>query len=113
MKSRTRILAAVVTALLLWGSSALAEEISGTEPIQAINTRSNTVQLGDRSFELDRDTVIRDGDGNRISLTDLDVPDLGRGGSSAMLSALLGKYVANQRGRHLTLISLDLWVPAE
>ncbi len=109
MKSRIGIIALIGVALLLWGTGALAsDDIRGMEAVRAKNTRTNTVQLGDRTYELDGDSVIWDLKGNRIKLADLDVPDLGRGGSDPKLGVFVGKYVAEKHGSRFTLVSLRL-----
>jgi hypothetical protein len=69
--------------------------------------------LGERTFRLNDDSVIRDRDGARISLADLAVPDLGRGGSDLMLGAFIGRYDAVRRGQRLILRTLDLQPSAE
>jgi hypothetical protein len=108
MKSRIGVTAIVGIALLLWGTGALADDVRGMEAVRAKNTRTNTVQLGDRSYELDEDSVIWDQKGNRISLAELDVPDLGRGGSDPKMAVFVGKYVAETHGSRFTLVSLRL-----
>ena len=108
MKSRIGIIAVVGFALLLWGTAALAEDIRGTEPIRAKNTRTRTVQLGDRTLKVDANSTILDAAGNRIQLSDLDVPDLGHGGTDPMLGSLLGRYIVTRHGSRFTLVRLEV-----
>ncbi len=114
MRSRAGIMAVVGVALLVWGAGAVAaDDLKGVAAVRGKNTRTMTVQLGDRTFKLDGDTVMRDAEGVRISLSALEVPDLGRGGSDLMLGAVVGRYDAVKRGRSLILRSLDLLANAE
>ena len=81
MKARIGAIAVTGIALLLWGSNATAgSSSSGTERVRAKNTRTRTIQLGDRQSGVEGYTVISDPRGNQISLADLMVPDLAPGG---------------------------------
>ncbi len=114
MRKRAGILAIVGVALLVWGSGAIADDsLTGVAAVRGKNTRTRTVQLGERTFRLNDHSVIRDADGARIRLADLDVPDLGRGGSDLMLGAFIGRYDAVRHGQRLILITLDIQPSAE
>jgi hypothetical protein len=113
MTSRIGVIALAGIAALLWGSSAIAgNSTSGVEAVRAKNTQSKTIQLGQHTYEVEGNTVIRDERGNEISLADLPVPDLANGASKELISHQLGAFVAEREGQKLLLRSLDLQASA-
>ncbi|MCP5045123.1 MAG: hypothetical protein GY944_29180 [bacterium] len=110
MKYRALIAAALGSALLVFGSGALAADdgLSGTAAIRGKNTRNQTIKLGDRTFRINSESVIRDANGERVSLQALAVPDFGRGASDPMLGSMIGRYTATKRGARLILHTLEL-----
>ncbi len=85
-----------------------ADDLSGQAAVRGKDTRRNTVKLGDTTYRLDSESVIRDASGVRIALHALSVPDFGRGGADLMLGVLVGRYVAVPSGQGFVLRSLDL-----
>jgi len=102
-------LASVFLAITFAGAPAFAaDEVSGEAPVRGKDTRKNTIQLGDLTFWLDDDSVIRDAGGERVTLRSLAVPDFAAGGADLMLSSVIGRYVGETKGNHHVLRTLDL-----
>ncbi|MDP6981312.1 MAG: hypothetical protein QF570_22350 [Myxococcota bacterium] len=112
MSFRNAVATSFASALLVLAFSVApalaADDLSGQAVVRGKDTRRNTVKLGDRTFRLDSESVIRDASGARVALHALSVPDFGRGGADLMLGALVGRYVAVQRSSGFVLRSLDL-----
>ena len=102
-------LASAALAVIFAGAPAFASgEVSGEATIRGKDTRRNTIQLGDTTYRLDADSVMRDATGARISLRSLSVPDFGRGDADLMLGSMIARFVASSTGAQPTLIGLDL-----
>jgi hypothetical protein len=94
--------------LALAAGVAAAGDLNGVEVVRGKDSRAGTIQLGDRTFAVTAETVIRLPDGTPITLEDLDVPDFALGQSDPMLGIRIGRYEADDDGHPLLLRSLDL-----
>ena len=110
MKVRKSIATVTGIALLVFATGAIAADdgLSGTVGIRGKNTLDRTIKLGDRTFRLDGNSVIRDAEGERVSLDALAVPDFAHGGKDPVLGAMVGQYTAARNGSQLILQTLEL-----
>ena len=108
-RNRYWLASALAAALLAsMGTASAATEDASFGAIRGKDTHAKSIVMDGKTFTVTPRTIIRGPDGDRIQLSEIDVPDQANGEAAFPIGLIEASFTAETQDENSVLLSLDL-----